>query len=248
MTKAPPDDLIDWHGKKWDPTSEKTAAHPNSRFTAPISQCPIVDPAFEDPEGVPISAIIFGGRRDSVIPLVYEAFDWTHGTLLGAGVSSQTTAAAKGQVGKLRHDPFAMLPFCGYNMGDYFAHWLDMGKETSSDKLPKIFYVNWFRKDNAGNFIWPGFGDNIRVLKWMFERTDGVEHADKTPIGYLPKKNAIDISGLGMSDSSMKALLDVDKKAFYDEILDQEKYFEMFENHFPNALKEMLMEIKKALK
>ncbi len=248
MTKTPPDDLIDWYGNKWDPTSEKTAAHPNSRFTAPISQCPIVDPAFEDPEGVPISAIIFGGRRDSVIPLVYEAFNWAHGTLLGAGVSSQTTAAAKGQVGKLRHDPFAMLPFCGYNMGDYFAHWLDMGKETSSNNLPKIFYVNWFRKDDAGNFIWPGFGENIRVLKWMFERTDGVEHADKTPIGYLPKKDAIDTSGLKISENSMESLLEVDRKAFYDEILDQEKYFEMFEDHFPSDLKETLSQIKKALK
>jgi len=248
MTKAPPSDLIDWYGKKWDSGSEKPAAHPNSRFTAPISQCPIIDPSFEDPEGVPISAIIFGGRRDGVIPLVYEAFDWTHGTLLGAGVSSQTTAAAKGQVGKLRHDPFAMLPFCGYNMGDYFAHWLNIGKQTSSDKLPKVFYVNWFRKDDAGNFIWPGFGENIRVLKWMFERTEGINNADETPIGYLPKKDAIDISGLKIPSNSMEILLSVDKKAFYDEMLDQEKYFEMFEDHFPNELKEMLSKIKKALK
>jgi phosphoenolpyruvate carboxykinase (GTP) len=248
MSKTPPYDLIDWHGNKFDPASGKKAAHPNARFTAPISQCPIVDLAFEDPKGVPISAIIFGGRRNSVIPLVYQAFDWTHGTLLGAGVSSQTTAAAKGQIGKLRHDPFAMLPFCGYNMGDYFAHWLDMENQTDPHMLPKIFYVNWFRKNEKGEFIWPGFSDNIRVLKWIFERTDNKGEANSTPIGYIPKKGAIDTSNLDITEDAMDVLLNVDKKAFYDEIIDQEKYFEMFKEHFPQKLKDKLLQIKQALR
>ena len=187
MTPHPPAHLTDWQGRPWTPESSTFAAHPNARFTTPLNQCPVVDPAYDDPKGVPISAIIFGGRRDSVVPLVYEAYSWDHGIFLGASVSSQTTAAAAGKVGKLRHDPFAMLPFCGYHMGDYFAHWIAIAKQLKSP--PRIFYVNWFRKDQKGQFLWPGFGENIRVLEWIFDRCTGEGTAVENP-DWLPSRYA----------------------------------------------------------
>ena len=238
MTKTPPDHLIDWKGRDWTPESKEKAAHPNARFTAPASQCPVIDPAWEDPKGVPISAILFGGRRSNIVPLVCESFDWQHGTFMGASVSSEMTAAAAGTVGKLRHDPFAMLPFCGYNMGDYFGHWLEIGKK--SDKLPAIYYVNWFRKDADGNFIWPGFGENIRVLKWIFERTDGTADANETPIGRVPKKLDTDIP--------LDDLLNVDVEAWKKEHEELTDYFQMFGDRLPQGIQEELDNLKERLK
>ncbi len=198
-------------------------------------------------EGVPISGIIFGGRRDDVVPLVYQSFGWQHGTFLGTSVSSQITAAAKGEVGKLRHDPFAMLPFCGYNMGDYFKHWLDMGKEANQQKLPKIFYVNWFQKDEEGKFIWPGFGENIRVLKWIFERTSDVNNVDRTPIGFVPKRDAIDLSGLSLSEKQIRELFNVDKQAWLKEVEDLNEYYQTFKDHLPQEIRDELQELKRRL-
>ncbi len=240
LTETPPDNLIDWQGNPWDPASGKPAAHPNSRFTAPAHQCPVIDPAWEDPEGVPISAILFGGRRDSVIPLVYEAFDWNHGTFLGATISSQTTAAATGAVGKLRHDPFAMLPFCGYNMGDYFGHWLSMPQYAP--KLPKIFAVNWFQKSPEGKYLWPGFGDNIRVLKWIFERCEERAEAEESAIGYLPKQ--LDISGLSLN---LEALFQIDKKEWLKEVAEIRVYFEQFGARLPEGICRELDALEKRL-
>lgn len=231
MTKQPPKHLTSWLGEDWTPSSEKKAAHPNARFTAPIDQCPVVDPAYEDPKGVPISAILFGGRRSSVLPLVCESFNWQHGTFFGASVSSQTTAAAAGAVGKLRHDPFAMLPFCGYNMGDYFAHWLKMGQRPNA-RLPKIYAVNWFRQDKQGNYLWPGYGENCRVLKWIFERSESEENAIKTPIGYLPKTLDADIP--------LEELLAVDKEGWRSEVEELRTYFKLFGDHLPEGIKEEL--------
>lgn len=245
MTDAPPEGLIDWYGNPYDPSSGNKAAHPNSRFTAPASQCPIIDPNWEDPEGVPISAIIFGGRRAKKIPLVYEALSWQHGTFLGAAVSSAKTAAAKGKVGVLRHDPFAMLPFCGYNMGDYFAHWLDMGKKTDPQKLPNIFYVNWFRKDEDGNFLWPGFGENVRVLKWIFERTSHLENYQTSPIGNIPLINSLDISGLSLDVAQIAKLFVVNKEEWLEEVDDIENYFKTFGSHLPQGLTEELANLRK---
>lgn len=245
MTEKPPAHLTDWLGKPWEPTSKEKAAHPNSRFTTSIRQCPILDPAYDSPEGVPLSAIIFGGRREHTIPLVYQSFNWQHGVFLGAGVSSETTSAAKGVVGKVRHDPFAMLPFCGYNMGDYFSHWLEMGKKTTPDKLPKIFYVNWFQKDDQGKFLWPGFGDNIRVLEWIFERSADRGTFEKTPIGYLPK--TLNLTGLDLPSSNMKALLTVDPDLWKKEAQELEEYFTLFGDHFPKALQEELQSLKNRL-
>ena len=195
-SEEPPETLTSWLGEEWHPGDEKTAAHPNSRYTTPAAQCPIIDPNWENPNGVPISAILFGGRRANTVPLVFEAFDWQHGTFIGSIASSERTAAAAGTVGELRRDPMAMLPFCGYNMGDYFAHWLEMGKSTDTSKLPKIFYVNWFRKDADGGWLWPGFGENSRVLKWIVERVSGNGEAVETPIGYTPASGAIDLSAI----------------------------------------------------
>ncbi len=240
MTKEPPEHLIDWHGNDWTSESEQKAAHPNSRFTAPASQCPIIDPAWEDPKGVPISAILFGGRRSSVVPLVYEAFSWQHGTFLGASVSSQTTAAAAGDVGKLRHDPFAMLPFCGYHMGDYFAHWLKMETTTDPSKLPKIFYVNWFRRDQDGNWLWPGFGENSRVLKWIFERITGNGSVKKTPIGFLPSEEALDVSGLKIKSEVLRELLSVNSDEWKVEVEELKEYFKVFGNKLPQGIRDEL--------
>ncbi|MGE3954608.1 MAG: phosphoenolpyruvate carboxykinase (GTP) [Parachlamydiales bacterium] len=228
----PPAHLIDWHGRDWTPKSEEPAAQPNARFTAPISQCPIADPAYDAPSGVPISAILFGGRRPDTIPLIYQAFDWEHGVFMGASVSSQTTAAAEGAVGKLRHDPFAMLPFCGYNMGDYFRHWIDIGRMTDASKLPLIFYVNWFQK-REGEYLWPGFGENSRVLKWVHERVEGKGAAKESPIGLLPDEGALDLSGLELKEGALDELLKVDRKKWRDEIDNLEAYFRPFGAHLP---------------
>lgn len=237
-----PETLTDWHGKRWKKGSADKAAHPNSRFTVSASQCPVVSPEMNNPEGVPISAIIFGGRRENVEPLVYEALSWQHGTFLGAAVSSEMTAAAAGTLGELRHDPFAMLPFCGYNMGDYFAHWLSMEKEGT--KLPKIFHVNWFRKNADGNFLWPGFGDNSRVLKWIFERCDDAVTARETPIGYLPKKEDLDLSGLNISDE----LLAVDREKWLSEVQEMRKYFTKFGKHLPKGIEQEIDALENRLR
>lgn len=240
MTKQTPPKLTDWYGKEWTPESGRTAAHPNSRFTAPASQCPVIDPAWENPEGVAISAIIFGGRRGSVVPLVTEAFDWNHGTFMGCSISSEMTAAAAGVVGKLRHDPFAMLPFCGYNMGDYFGHWLEMGQKIK--KLPKIYTVNWFRKDATGNFVWPGFGDNIRVLKWIFERTEGEGEADTSPIGNVPAKGALDLSGLEVDE---EALFAIDNNEWKKEVEEMRHYLAQFGARLPQGITDQLDQLEK---
>ncbi len=240
MTLSPPEGMIDWQGKLWSASSQTPVAHPNARFTAPASQCPVIDPAWQDPQGVPISGIIFGGRRATTVPLVVEAFNWQHGTFLGASVSSEMTAAAKGEVGKLRHDPFAMLPFCGYNMGDYFDHWLKVGRSLAdATKLPRIFHVNWFRKED-GQFLWPGFGENIRVIKWMCERIDGKVDAERSSIGNLPKANDIDLSGLTISPQQVAALLAVDTQAWLQEIEGLSEYFSQFKEHLPPGISQEL--------
>lgn len=240
MTDQPPAHLISWTGKSWTPQSTEKAAHANARFTAPASQCPVMDPAWEDPKGVPISAILFGGRRSSVVPLVYEAFNWQHGTFLGGSVSSETTAAATGEVGKLRHDPFAMLPFCGYNMGDYFKHWLETGKGADQSKLPRFYYVNWFRKNAKGEWLWPGFGENSRVLKWIFERTQGADNAVKSPIGYLPKPESLDLKGLNISPEALQNLFAVHPAEWKHEVEELRSYFKLFKDHLPKEFEEEL--------
>lgn len=243
MDGPPPPGLISWFGTPWDPASMKPAAHPNSRFTVSAKQCPIYDPEAENPHGVPISAIIFGGRRGSVVPLVFEALSWSHGVFLGASVSSETTAAAKGEIGKLRHDPFAMLPFCGYNMGDYFAHWLEMGEKHSSNKLPRIYYVNWFQKDESGKFLWPGFGENSRILKWIFERTSEDGGAIHSPIGYLP--STLDLKGI--ESVPLKKLLEVDQSAWLHECDHLAEYFKLFGDRMPPKLFEELNDLRSRL-
>jgi phosphoenolpyruvate carboxykinase (GTP) len=236
MTEEPPAHLVDWKGNDWTPASGTPAAHPNARFTVPAGQCPIIAPEWEDPRGVPISAILFGGRRASAVPLVTESFDWQHGVFLGANIASEKTAAAEGKVGELRRDPFAMLPFCGYNMGDYFAHWLEVGKANDPAKLPTIFYVNWFRKDAAGRFVWPGFGENSRVLKWIVERLDGKADGVRTPIGILPAPGALDTHGLGLSQSDLDLLLTVDPGIWRDEAALIPSHLETFGDHTPPEL------------
>ncbi len=238
MSEKAPQGLTSWLGEPYK-EGEK-AAHPNARFTVAANQCPILDSEAENPEGVPISGIIFGGRRGNRVPLVFETFSWQHGTFIGASVSSETTAAAKGAVGNLRHDPFAMLPFCGYNMADYFAHWLEMGKGRDAAKLPSIFHVNWFRKSEDGKFIWPGFGDNVRVLKWMFERIDGKDNAIKTPLGYIPKEGSLDISGLALTTERLKELFAIDKAGYLEEVAELKKYFTLFESKLPKGIAEEL--------
>lgn len=247
LTKEPPSQLTDWLGKPWTKASSNPAAHPNSRFTAPIEQCPVLDSSWDSPAGVPISAIIFGGRRSSRIPLVYESIDWDHGVFLGCSVSSETTAAASGELGKLRHDPFAMLPFCGYNMGDYFAHWLSMGTRTATKKLPKIYSVNWFRKSDDGKFLWPGFCENVRVLKWIFERSDGVDHFERTPIGNIPRKGALDLSGLNISEESLKDLFAVDTTEWLDETENMREYLSKFGERLPEGIVKQLDDLVKRL-
>ncbi len=248
MTEEEPETLTSWLGEEWHPGDEKTAAHPNSRYTTPASQCPIIDPNWENPNGVPISAILFGGRRASTVPLVFEAFDWQHGTFIGSIASSERTAAAAGTVGELRRDPMAMLPFCGYNMGDYFAHWLEMGNKSDADKLPKIFYVNWFRKDADGGWLWPGFGENSRVLKWIVERISGKTDAVETPIGYLPTSDALDTSDLDVTEQQMNELLNVDKDEWLNEIKSIREHYERFEDKLPDALREELEALETRLR
>lgn len=240
MTETPPPYLTDWLGKEWTPGCGRTAAHPNSRFTAHASQCPVIDPAWQDPKGVPLSAILFGGRRSTVVPLVREAFDWAHGVFFATSVSSEMTAAAEGVIGHLRHDPFGMLPFCGYNMGDYFAHWLKMGAKGDSAKLPRIYYVNWFRKDAKGKFLWPGFGENSRVLKWVCERCEGKAEGKKTPIGILPTEKALDVAGLQVGPEQIKELLSVDHGAWKNEAQELENYYHLFGDKLPKAMRDQL--------
>jgi phosphoenolpyruvate carboxykinase (GTP) len=230
----PPAEAIDWQGRPWTPASGEKAAHPNSRFTTPAINCRSLSPEFANPEGVPIDAVIFGARRQRRVPLVYEARDWTHGTFLGATLSSETTAAATGKVGVLRRDPMAMLPFCGYNMGDYFQHWLDVGASVS--KPPRVYRVNWFRTGADGKFLWPGFGDNMRVLRWILERCDGSGAAIDTPIGFLPKMDAIDKRGLSIGDDILARLLRVDPAEWVEAVAGQEDYFRQYGSHLPAAL------------
>ncbi|MEU6671283.1 phosphoenolpyruvate carboxykinase (GTP) [Streptomyces sp. NPDC046727] len=236
MTEEAPAHLTDWKGNDWTPASGTPAAHPNARFTVPASQCPIIAPEWEDPKGVPISAILFGGRRASAVPLVTESFDWNHGVFLGANVASEKTAAAEGKVGELRRDPFAMLPFCGYNMGDYMAHWVEVAKGRDQSKLPKIYYVNWFRKNDEGKFVWPGFGENSRVLKWIVERLDGKAEGVETPIGILPTKAALDTDGLELADSDLDFLLTVDKEIWREEAALVPEHLDTFGDHTPKEL------------
>ncbi len=239
MTPEPPPHLIDWQGRDWTPDSPDPAAHPNARFTAPTAQCPVISPDWEKPEGVPIDIFIFGGRRATTVPLVYEAFNWDHGVFLGATQSSETTAAVIGVVGKLRRDPFAMLPFCGYNMADYFAHWLQMG-DRLGEKAPRIFYVNWFRKAPDGRWLWPGYGENSRVLAWMCARVDGKVGAVETPIGLLPRPEDLDLRGLDIPPEDIQELLRVDVDAWRAEIPDIERHFAQFGDRLPQRLWEQL--------
>ncbi|MDX3573547.1 phosphoenolpyruvate carboxykinase (GTP) [Streptomyces sp. ID05-47C] len=236
MTEEPPAHLTDWKGNDWTPESATPAAHPNARFTVPASQCPIIAPEWEDPKGVPISAILFGGRRATAVPLVTESFDWNHGVFLGANVASEKTAAAEGKVGELRRDPFAMLPFCGYNMGDYMGHWVDVAKDKDQAKLPKIYYVNWFRKDDEGKFVWPGFGENSRVLKWIVERLEGRAEGVETPIGVLPAPGALDTEGLDLAEKDLDCLLTVDKEIWREEASLIPEHLNTFGDHTPKEL------------
>jgi phosphoenolpyruvate carboxykinase (GTP) len=247
LTDTPPAHLIDWKGRDWTPDSPEPAAHPNSRFTTPADQCPIIAPEWDHPAGVPISAILFGGRRASAVPLVTESFDWDHGVFLGVNIASEKTAAAEGTVGELRHDPFAMLPFCGYNMGDYFAYWLSLRHRHDPAKLPRIFYVNWFRKDASGRFVWPGFGENIRVLKWIIQRLTGQAKAVATPIGYLPAPGSLDLDGLEISWADLALLLTVDTAAWKLEAEHIPEHFQTFHRHLPARLRELHEDLTRRL-
>jgi phosphoenolpyruvate carboxykinase (GTP) len=239
-TDEPPNHLIDWHGNDWTPDADKPAAHPNARFTAPAAQCPSIADDWEDPTGVPIDAMLFGGRRSTVVPLVREAFDWEHGVFLGSIMSSETTAAAAGAVGKVRHDPFAMLPFCGYHMADYFRHWLEIGERGDADKLPKIFYVNWFRKDPSGRWLWPGFGENSRVIAWAFRRCDDDAVAEETPIGLVPAAGSLDLDGLDIPSEDLDELLRVDPAEWREELPSMHEHFAKFGDQLPGELREQL--------
>jgi len=246
MTDEPPAHAVDWHGNDWTPESETPAAHPNARFTTPAAQDPAIAPEWEDPAGVPIDAMLFGGRRSTVVPLVHEAFSWEHGVFLGSIMASETTAAAAGAVGKLRRDPFAMLPFCGYNMGEYFAHWLEIGRRDGA-KLPKIFYVNWFRQDQNGKFLWPGFGENSRVLAWVFERCDGAAAAADTPIGRVPTPDAIPTEGLGLSSEELAKLLEVDSEEWRAELPAIREHLDTFGEQLPQTLRDELQALEERL-
>lgn len=247
LTEIPPKHAIDWLGRPWTAKSTEKAAHPNSRFTAPASQCPVMDKDWENPKGVPISAILFGGRRSQVVPLIYESFNWQHGVFLGAITSSETTAAASGELGKLRHDPFAMLPFCGYNMGDYFTHWLKIGSKADPKLLPKIFYCNWFRKGSDGKFLWPGFGDNSRVLAWIFDRTSNKVKGEKTAIGIVPTEQELDLQGLSLKQEQIQELFKIDKTAWKQEVFDLRNYFKIFADRFPPELNNELDQLERRL-
>jgi phosphoenolpyruvate carboxykinase (GTP) len=246
MTDQTPKHLIDWRGQDWTPDSGRPAAHPNSRFTVPIQQCSTLSDDWYESDGVPIDAIIFGGRRATNIPLVAQAFDWKHGVFIGATMSSEQTAAAEGKVGELRRDPFAMLPFCGYNMADYWSHWLEMGDKLG-DKAPKIFQVNWFRREN-GKFLWPGFGENSRVLDWICRRVDGQAEAVESPVGLVPAEGSMNLDGLSVSKDSMTKLFEVDKKMWSDEVALTDEFFDKFGKRLPAALTTELAELKKRLR
>ena len=245
----PPAHLKDWHGNDWKPGTDKKAAHPNARFTAPARQCPVIGKEWEDPSGVPISAILFGGRRASTIPLVLQARSWQHGTFLGSIMGSEMTAAAAGKLGQLRHDPMAMLPFCGYHMGDYWAHWLKIGQKPAA-ALPQIFHVNWFRKNAAGKFLWPGFGDNSRVLKWIVQRVKNPAAGNviDSPIGLLPTPGSIDLAGLNIPKEDLDTLLQVDREKFIQELPDIHAYYDQFGSKLPQGLRDELVELEKRLK
>ncbi|MCP5085978.1 MAG: phosphoenolpyruvate carboxykinase (GTP), partial [Rhodobacteraceae bacterium] len=242
LTDEPPANLTDWRGDPWTPDCGRPAAHPNSRFTAPASQCPTIDPEWENPEGVPIDAIIFGGRRATTLPLVFQAFNWIHGVFLGANMGSETTAAATGEVGKIRRDPMAMLPFCGYHMGDYFRHWIKMGKRLG--ELPRFFHVNWFRKDAEGNFLWPGFRENMRIFEWVVERSRFGAKAKETPIGWVPRYEDIRWEGLDFPREAWDELMEVDRTTWKRQTLQHEELFLDLSAHLPKELileREMLV-------
>ena len=247
MTKETPAGITDWKNNAWTSANEAPAAHPNARFTAPASQCPSIAPEWQDPKGVPISAILFGGRRRTTVPLVTQAFDWNHGVFLGSIMASETTAAAGGAVGKLRFDPMAMLPFCGYNMADYFKHWLQVGTKTEASKLPQIFFVNWFRRDEDGRFMWPGYGENSRVLKWVFERLNGTAEADKTAIGYLPNATSLDTSGMQINEADLQAITSVDVDGWREAVPQIRDHYAAFGDRLPNELATALDTLESSL-
>jgi phosphoenolpyruvate carboxykinase (GTP) len=240
MTEDPPAHLTDWKGRDWTPESDEPSSHPNSRFCTPAAQCPIIAPEWEDPKGVPISAILFGGRRKTTVPLVTESRDWQHGVFLGATLSSETTAAQTGAVGVVRRDPMAMLPFIGYHAGDYFQHWIELGKGADAVKLPRIFYVNWFRRDDEGNFLWPGFGENIRVLKWAVERIEGAAPATETPIGYVPTPGALDVTGLDVDRADLERVLAVDAAEWREELPQIKEWFAKIGDKLPSGMRDEL--------
>jgi phosphoenolpyruvate carboxykinase (GTP) len=246
MTGEPPDEAIDWHGEKWTPDTDEPAAHPNARFTTPASQCPSIADEWEDPAGVPIDAFLFGGRRSTVVPLVFECRDWEHGVFTGAVMSSETTAAAAGEVGKLRFDPMAMLPFCGYNMADYFEHWLELGRREGAE-MPRIFHVNWFRKDDDGKFLWPGFGENSRVLEWVFRRCDEESETVESPIGLLPAEGELNTGGLEISPDAVRELLSVDKEALRAQLPQVEEHLARFGDDLPDPVRVQLEDLKKRI-
>jgi phosphoenolpyruvate carboxykinase (GTP) len=246
MTGERPDHAIDWKGNDWTPDRQEPAAHPNARFTTPAAQCPSIADEWEDPAGVPIDAFLFGGRRATVQPLVSESFDWEHGVFLGATMSSETTAAAAGAVGELRFDPMAMLPFCGYNMAHYFGHWLEMARQHPNE-MPRIFVVNWFRKDESGKFIWPGFGENSRVLEWVFRRCKGEGETVETPIGLVPAEGDINTDGLDISEESMRRLLTVDPDALSAQLAQVEAHLARFGDDLPDEIKRQLEALKERL-
>ena len=247
MTDGLPEHLVDWKGRDWTPASREKASNPNARFTAPAAQCPVMAPEWEDPAGVPIDAILFGGRRGAVMPLAIEALNWRHGTFLGSIMASERTAAAAGKVGELRRDPMAMLPFCGYHMGDYFQHWLKIGQATDESKLPRIFHVNWFRKDASGKFMWPGYGENSRVLRWVCERCDGTGDAVGSPIGNLPTAEAIDVDGLGVSADHMAQLLACDIEGWTNELPSIKEHLATFGDKLPTGLTDELADLTRRL-
>jgi phosphoenolpyruvate carboxykinase (GTP) len=247
MTEQPPAHLIDWRGEDWTPESGTPAAHPNARFTAPAAQCPSIAPEWEDPAGVPISAILFGGRRATNVPLVTESFDWQHGVFLGSIMSSEKTAAAAGTVGEVRFDPFAMLPFMGYNVGDYIAHWLEIGQQADPAKLPRLYWVNWFRKGEDGSFLWPGYGENSRVLKWVIERLEGTASAAETPIGLVPTTDSLDVEGLDLDPRTLDELLSVDEEAWRGEVALVEDHFAFIGERLPAAMRDELASLEKRL-
>jgi phosphoenolpyruvate carboxykinase (GTP) len=247
MTDEPPAHLTDWKGNAWTPESGTPAAHPNARFTTPASQCPSIAPEWQDPAGVPISAILFGGRRATNVPLVTQSFDWQHGTFLGSIMSSEKTAAAAGTVGEVRFDPFAMVPFMGYAVGDYINHWLEIGEATDAAKLPKLFWVNWFRKSDEGKFLWPGFGENSRVLKWVLERVVGTGEATETAIGYVPTLDSLDTDGLEIDQVTLQQLLSVDNDAWRGEVELINDHFDFVGEQLPRAMRDELENLEKRL-